>query len=739
MTARSLGNPVLVFMPHTVHSRIDQTLELLKRQPNIVTPRAGIDRSRIDELVLQKDWTELSACIEDLPAGRIESFRQIAFLEMLRKERPNFVSYYDPSNSQELKEHIVNRLAGVALTLLKQHAHSVQGRIQRKRNPVGTVSLEDLVQGGFVISPPFRQVPVDNAAFANRPLVSLTPGKQGVLAESLLGGRSVLLLGAPGLGKTTNCLLAFQEVLRTTASDVSAQTVIYGSWRELTVATGFPWASSEELVRLILGMAFDRQPWPAVLPLPNRKWIIILDGMDEAALDAEEVAAALEVVGRGATILASCRRHDFERQLQRASRQFDLILELELWEANNINAFVGALRKAGKSAAAEFIERHANNGLAPSFINLPLWLNMLAFLADRPGMQQQRLQRAASRADYDLLRLCVDAVAEDELRRHAVNGDGAILRHQWSLVAWEWHRAWRERQSLLLGDVAGRVGVDFDTPLGKAVLSFLDTQGSRIVGFVHQVFQEYWLAEYLVDCVAGSQVVLKELAVRFSYQRSVITNRLMRARCTTVENRDNLTNRLRESFFAASALEQREQFAKNQIIYLLGRIDDGDATKSFLSLIWESASEPPFVKYSAAFAGIMQGNGRIEEQYYALLRSSEEYERMNRGYHLYYYGDKDLRETQMPPVDDGSGEAEATLRQLFRRLGRTEQRHRNLRRIELLTIRRFLETGRHVPSGVLNVGAIITQVIREAEDWRINQEYLGGVRDEGAQILKLLS
>ena len=181
-------------------------------------------------------------------------------------------------------------------------------------------------------------------------------------------------------------------------------------------------------------------------------------------------------VWAAATILASCRRHDFERQLQRASRRFNLILELEPWQADNINAFVAALRKAGKTAAAEFIERHANNGLAPSFISLPLWLNMLAFLADRPGMQQQQLQRTASQDDYDLLRLCVDAVAEDELFRHAVKENGTSLQHQWSLAAWELHQAWRERRNLLLGDLAGRLGLDFDSPLGKAVLSFLDTQ-----------------------------------------------------------------------------------------------------------------------------------------------------------------------------------------------------------------------------------------------------------------------
>lgn len=738
MTARSLSKPVLVFVPRTVQARVDQTLEILQSQPNMVTPRAGIDRSRIEELVARRNWTELSACAEDMPVGRMASFRQVAFLELLRREAPNFMSYYDPTDSDGLQAHVTGRVGTAILALIKQHARSVQDRIERKRNPLGTASLHDLVQGGFVVSPPFRQVPVDNAALAARRLVHVTPPDEGVLSESLRSGRSVLLLGAPGLGKTTNCLLAFHEVFRSTYPDVETQAVLYGSWRELTGTSGVGWNSSADLVRLILGVSFDRPPWPSMLPLPNRRWIIILDGMDEATLDAGDMLVALENAHRGATLLTSCRRHDYDRQLQRVSREFNLILELEPWKADNISAFVQALRRAGKNAAAELIERHAGTGQVPAFISFPLWLNMLAFLADRQGEQQHRLQSAEFQNDYGLLRLCAEAVAEDEVSRHGVGADGATLRQLWSLAAWELHQGRGERETILLSDLASRLGVDFDSDLGEAVLSFLYTLGVRVLGFIHQVFQEYWLAEYLVDWLADASKDTRDLATRFSYQRSVITNRLIRMRCTTFENRNNLTARLRDAFSSASVLGEREQFAKNQIIYLLGRIDDSATTKSFLRLIWRGDAEAPFVKYSAAFAAIMQGDGEIEQEYYTLLLSSEEYERMNRGYHLYYYGDEDLKETEMPPEDNGTSPAEATLRQLFLRLQRTQERHRNLRRIELLTIRRFIETGRAIPSDSQDAKGIIRQVIKEAKDWKINRQYPKGVRDEGTRILKLL-
>jgi hypothetical protein len=104
----------------------------------------------------------------------------------------------------------------------------------------------------------------------------------------------------------------------------------------------------------------------------------------------------------------------------------------------------------------------------------------------------------------------------------------------------------------------------------------------------------------------------------------------------------------------------------------------------------------------------------VEDEYFKLLKDNQTTDRLNRGYHLSYYGDTEpVTETEATPDDDGTSDAARTIATLFRRLGRTEPRHRRLRRIELFTIFRFLETGRHIPADVVDPVAVLERVRTE--------------------------
>jgi hypothetical protein len=135
----------------------------------------------------------------------------------------------------------------------------------------------------------------------------------------------------------------------------------------------------------------------------------------------------------------------------------------------------------------------------------------------------------------------------------------------------------------------------------------------------------------------------------------------------------------------------RSQFVRNQILYFLGRLDASDETKQFLAAVWHS-DQPPFIRYSAAFTGAMIGAPTIEEEYYARLVDDCESDALNRGYHLFYHGDQDLREEDMPWHDDGAVPATRTIEVLIFRLRATGLANRRLRRLELHTLRRFAET-----------------------------------------------
>jgi len=462
--------------------------------------------------------------------------------------------------------------------------------------------------------------------------------------------------------------------------------------------------------------------------------ILVLDGLDESPSDKSSITTTIKNIAGHAALLVSCRQYDFERYLGACKEQFNAIVRLTHWDETYIKAYVRALKHAGKSRVAEFISRHLAEGVIPNFLGLPLWLGMLAYLAE--SEPQDVRTRPLPPNDYELIRECADKVAEAEVSRHGARADGSLLRDLWERAAWELHKAFRERRVIKVRELKSALELDGDEGLSEAVFSFLDLRGDDVRGFFHEVFKEYWLAEYIVDRM-GNPAYEGQVAEVLAYQRSVVTNKFVRLRIQSREDLRNVTAILRTTFGTVSDSAETSAFAKNQIVYLLGRIDQSTETRDFLSGIWHS-DEEAFVRYAAAWGETMAGNGAVENEYSDCLRQYPEWDRMNRGYHLYYYGDVDVEEDRMPPVDDGSTSAEATLRTLFRRLRRNEARHVNLRRIELFTLRRFLETGRKLPREISDAKAIINEAGRVPGDHLFGQKFVQGVRAEADAALMLL-
>jgi hypothetical protein len=734
MTARDLEKPTIVFIGNDLKTRIDQTLAILGADGLTVTPRIQ-NPPPLKDLIKEKNWDEIARCY-NVPTGRIKSFRQIAFLENVRKQEPNFVSYYDSNDQNALAREIKSRLSGVVEVYIREHISLVNNKIQTKRNPIGTESLQDLFNQGLIISSPFKVLSGD----IQSPLFS-TNGERGQIASSLVSKKDVLLLGSPGIGKTTASLFSFRDLARESGADLEGYAPLYASWRMLTEFDVNPAriTSVGDFIKLLIGSALARPPWPASMDLPDKGWILVLDGLDESLLSRTSLVPLIEVIAKEATLLVTCRRYDYERYLQRVKEYFNSVIQLLTWEEEDVAKYLLALEAKGKTKAHAFISDYVNRREFPDFITLPLWLSMLTFLTERSGSQDLIIDLTES-PPYELLRLCADAVAEDELNRQGVRGiSREDLRTLWGRCAWLIQKSRRDRRALRIPELEIELSIQESTLLGKAVFAPLDTFGDQVYGFFHEVFREYWLAEYLVDRLVDNEIDAQGRADYFSYQRSRETNGFVRWRIKSREDIEVVSSRLQEAIRSTGRITARALFAKNQLVYLLGRIDESETNRSFLSGIWNSSEESLFVKHSAAFGAIMLGDPNIEKEYYELLKNSDIDDQMNRGYHLYYYKDLDVPESAIPVIDDGQSDGERTMRQLFKRLIRSETRNLNLRRIELLTLRRFLETGRIVPADISDPQAIVAKTVADARSHALSDSYIKGVEEEAELVLSLLS
>jgi hypothetical protein len=737
LTARSLGKPVIVFMTEDVNTRVDEDLALL-RKGGLKLKRRSSSSPPLTDLLRSGSLVEILEHYE-VPVGRIASARHLFFLDRIRKEAPNYITFYDKRRLGDLAGMLRSRLAGLIPVLIRQHAGDAQRRVQRDRGVLTLQSLRDLLESNLILEPPYELV--SGSLPGTAPLYDVRGETPQELASAVQQGNNVLLLGDPGHGKSTAALLSFRELAKASRAGVKAQAPLFVKLRDLA----FPddaevsW-SAETFLRTVLALPSGRSRWPERLPLPQLQWCLFLDGADESRLSGSRLKSLIEGLPPGSRILLTCRSTVFDRLYSSSRKHFDAILRLRRWDKTQVQRYADALRVAGKDRAAALVEQNIDEATLADFVSIPLWLSMLAYLAERDSGSVRIRQAINTRRGYNLLRICATEVAQDEAERQGLDqGVSPDLQRIWRDVAWRLRKSRGDGRPLKWSTVRQSLGIQASSQFESAVLAVLDAPygGEEVHGFFHEVFFEYWLAEYIVEQLSDTAVSPAQLAELFALHRSHVTNKLIRERIQAQEEASRIAARLREAYYEAGGLGHARHSARNQILYLIARIDTGEATRELLRTSWRTESDE-FVKYAAAFSAALLGLEDVESEYALHLRDNPSADRLNRGYHLSYYGDTDpLNETAEVPEDTGASDALQTIIQLFKRLSRSEERHRHLRRIELFTIRRFLETGRAIPMDVQDPVGVIRDVERELQALSPS-EFRDSALQEATRVLQLL-
>lgn len=678
--ARTRGKPTLVLVSKEARDSQREVREMLEAgELELRAKRRGVPDAA--ELIAAGDLKQLAADYE-VPSGRLASFRHLLFISSLEaSEDSTWLRFYGRSNLEEVKSKTLDALAQVPLALTRRAFGPARSRLERARTPLGAPSLQDLLSDNLILAPPYRLRSGDGEGALYSP-----PGGGGLLRERLLEGRSVLLLGDPGLGKSTLTMLVYAS-LEGAATSVPQRGVLWASWRDLGKASD-DW---EATLRRLLGLSDQRGPWPQALALPRLKWILLLDGLDESPLGTEQAAEVMGALSEHATLLVSCRRSDYRRYLEGQGASFAVIVELTPWDEGRLKAYAAALQAADRSRAAQAVRSLVALRRGPEMISYPLWLSMLTYLVEHEiDVEVGQLD------DYGLLRRTMSAVAKEEAKRQRIASENKAVEVAWGQSAWLLHQRRRDGlERLTVAELAEQLEMDTEQPLFKATCSLLDIGDETVKGFRHEVLHDYWLGEYIAARLPEADT--EEITGLLGRQRSAVANDAVRGRLRLNGRATESAESLR-AHLDQVADDPRSAFVKNQMLYFLGRLGEEADTREFLARLWRS-DESDFVRYSAAFTGVMIGADGVEEEYYERLVGDEDSDALNRGYHLFYHGDLDVAETEMPYLDnDFSVAAQRSMEVLIERLGLKRPENLRLRRIELLTLRRFVET-RGAPKG----------------------------------------
>jgi hypothetical protein len=671
LTALAFSLPVVVLVPDGIlHEAKDVLRGVADQARTLQATIAGAAPAR--SLIEQKDWLGLLGQY-DVPSLPGKPVRQAAFLDQLSDK--TYIHSYRPGYLESATAYVMERLPELAVPTTEGLISRVEELLGRKRNPFDPRSVLDLSNEGLIVAPPYTPLS-GGQLLGGRPLLR-TAQETGVLAALLLDGKNVLVLGDPGIGKTTSGMLAAHAALTSALTPDPA--VLFLTLRGAAPAQDDQNGRNvaDRMLRAELGSARHQPPWPG--PLPTRLHLV-LDGLDEAALTTTEAVALVETLAGVGPLLITCRTADYRSGLHACSGQFDAIIEFKPWGEVERDAVCRALRTDGRDQAAAYVERHGRR--EPDLLSLPLWIACAVF-----ACEAGRLADGGAVSDYALLMHCADALAAEEWRRAGLDGnDSTPLSGWWSRCAWEDNRSRRAGQLIRLDEMLELAGVPEDQRARSAAMSQLEVQDGTVRGFHHDVFRDFWLARGVVDALRAEAAQPTGIGTLLASQRSPLANKLIRATLMMGSGPGQAPTRLRRAF-----AETTDPRARNQILYLLGRINASPETKAFLAEQWARPGQDLFVKYSAGWAAALTGDIGTESAFFAELSQGGPLDELNRAYHRLYYEDSSLAQVEVPSVDDG-GSADNAVSQLLTRISGNEPQYIALRRIELLTLVRFAET-----------------------------------------------
>jgi hypothetical protein len=330
----------------------------------------------------------------------------------------------------------------------------------------------------------------------------------------------------------------------------------------------------------------------------------------------------------------------------------------------------------------------------------PLLLTLFLYVVSEAGLQVP----IEIRSKRDLLSRTLEIWARREIvRLRGLTGEtqheSDLLLQAWRVAAWLLYRArFTPAPPIKLEHLLANINTVVPEADGicesEAFGGLLDirTHTNEVMGFLHEQLLEELVAELLCKGMQNSSCPFPgslEVAVRWEINQLI---RSMWAEAEPQALKDTLANIVRA--FEASLADNAPAsvLRRNQAAYYMGRLGIREGAGELRSA--DAKETNPFVKLSISFSLMKNLQFDVEDAFVRRLKDDPDWDAVNRGYHLFYYRDWHIPNPQPPYSDPGTIPWDNTARALLRHIESNSIDHVAIRRVELFTIRRFIETRR---------------------------------------------
>ncbi len=449
------------------------------------------------------------------------------------------------------------------------------------------------------------------------------------LAAALRTGRSCLLLGEPGAGKTF-------VLYRTAIACVAAGLV------PLVLRAGD------------IDQVGTDPAWQALARTPTGSVVVLLDGLDEALIawsKASELPPLLTETLSAFPCLVTARTRDFESSalLHQADVVFDEIYRLKPWSVEGeFRDYVERLGLAGRSVDLGMYKTVAGSEELTRLVSRPLHARMLTFVGEE-GLDQFP-DSTSLYAEY-VAKLA--RIADSAMQRRSYAVSTGVLR-LWQRFAWEVRRHGSHAEAAMaLSPLEGALSEFGTAGCVRSALDYIldrrETAGREVGEFIHYSFYEYLMAGH----VAGVLTSAADPGAIVEVCRADLTREIrhfligqLRA-VSPVEVSRSLVEAYHHARRSTAISESEILIVCNLIAYLLSRTAE-DSAPVLRTLL--SDEDELFLRISFLWALCHVGDLSGFREFYDDLQSSESTRELVRGYVLYYYGD--LPPGTQPPYRD---------------------------------------------------------------------------------------
>lgn len=618
----------------------------------------------------------------------VDSIEVLDFLYRIDQQKygqpNNWINPYD--GGHELLAKVMGALEGLSHYYLQIIIQNQVEQVMRRRTSTGfSMSLGDVLDKEYYVDPNYCYLSGHDTA-------------SGEISEKIVAqlkdGRSALVLGEAGYGKTTVLAKAFLTHAFESQMHSSYQLPFYIWLKNQDVDGSF------QIENYLTACFHDinRSLYP-LLDISDTDFVFYMDGFDEIAeqITPQQLQNMCTSSIFNSTILLTCREQYAHKYLNNCDlmNRFSYIIKIEKWDNTKaleyIHNFCGVNQEDAK--LEENIQGFLlDNEELVEILDSPLLITMLLSI-----IKENRLKVPETiRTRVSLFEKCLESMAEREKSNHTkITADYSDILEYWAYFAWFLYenRLQNPAEQNMVGDILSKIQKSAPSLCKSCNENLLhviyDIGGDTVSGAFHDQFLEYLVARALCDACLKKKIPYPTF---LQYVIRPEMNRYFRGiiREKDVKVREKIAQNIEDQYYRNPGEDCFEAVATRvHAVYHLSRIET-DKRAALLERIY-ALEKHTSVRLSLLFGMVKLGYLDKEEEFYQELTKDEQFNRANRGYHLAYYSDKLFDERRMPYMDDDSTPWDGTLNAIFKHMRSKEKQHYFLRRIELRTMIQLIQ------------------------------------------------